>query len=146
MSRKFFVVAVTVCAMVLITAPTFAPLEGSPVRANIPFDFTIRGTTLPAGEYEISRITQDGGLEVANLKNRHEHVMLETQPVTRANYSKGELEFHRYGDTYFLYEIWTPGLETGRQLPISHQEKALRREMNVAANTAQAQTVAVAIY
>jgi len=147
MSRKVFIVVVIICAMVPMTATTFAQLTGSPVRADIPFDFTIRGTTLPAGEYEISRVTNDGGgLEIANLKDRHEHVMIETEPVVRANYTRGELDFHRYGDTYFLYRIWTPGLETGRELPISHQEKDMRREANVAANTAEAQTVTVAIY
>jgi hypothetical protein len=148
MSRKLFVVVVTVCAMALVTVTTFAQLNGSPVRADIPFNFTIRGTTLPAGEYEISRITDTGGLEIANVKDRHEHVMIETEPAVRANYKRGELDFHRYGDTYFLYRIWTPGLETGRQLPISHQEKEMRREANAAAvaSTAEPQTVVVAIY
>jgi hypothetical protein len=41
--------------------------------------------------------------------------------------STPELVFHKYGNSYFLSEIWT-GLGQGRQLPKSEREKELARE------------------
>jgi hypothetical protein len=42
--------------------------------------------------------------------------------------SQGKLVFHRYGDEYFLSQIWQAGVNAGRELPKS------RREIEVAAN------------
>ena len=145
--RRVLYLAISSCVIALLTTPVFAQLEG-PIRANIPFDFEVRGQIFPAGKYEISRINEDGsGLEIMNVDHRHKHVFIETELVqNRTRRERGELVFHRYGDTYFLYEIWRPGQESGRELPTSRQEKTLRRDSNVALNTAESQTVAVAIY
>jgi hypothetical protein len=145
--RRVLYLVVSSCLLVLLTVTAFAQLEGAPIRANIPFSFEVRGHTLPAGEYEISRVNVDGsGLNITNVDHRHEHAMVETDPVQGTGRNRGELVFHRYGDNYFLYEIWTPGMETGRVLPTSREEKTLRRDLNVAANNVEPQTVAVAIY
>jgi len=117
------------------------------VRVNIPFDFQVRGKTLPAGEYEISRLSDESQvLEVSNIHNRHENIAIETDPVQGAIANHGKVVFHRYGDSYFLHEIWTAGLETGRELPATHQEKVLRRETLAKGESAEPQTVALAIY
>ena len=147
MNSRVFGLAVCVCVLGLMTATAFAQLPGIPVRVNIPFDFQVRGTTLPAGEYEISRLSDESQvLEVANIHNRHEHVAIETDPVQGAIANHGKVVFHRYGDSYFLHEIWTAGLETGRELPATHQEKVLKRETLARGESAEPQTVALAIY
>lgn len=146
MKRRVLSVALTGFALALMTLTAFAQLPGAPIRATIPFDFMVRGRTLPAGEYEISRISDEpGGLEIANIDHRSEHAVIETQPVEGKIPSRGKVVFHKYGDTYFFYEVWTPGLETGRELAPSRRERALEREMAVAGNSAQPETVAIAI-
>jgi hypothetical protein len=133
-------------ALALMSVTAFAQLPGAPIRANIPFDFSVRGRTLPAGEYEISRITDEpGGLEIANIDHRSEHALMETEPVQGSIPRRGKIIFHRYGDDYFLYEVWTPGMETGREIEPSKRERALERQMAMAASTAQPETVAIAI-
>ena len=145
MKKQFFSILFAVCLIaVFVTAPAQAQLPGIPIHATIPFDFTVRGKTLPAGRYEFSRIN-DGpaGLIVFNRDNNR-HVMFETEPVERSrNATRGELIFHRYGDTYFLYEIWNSGESEGRELAQSRAERRLERE--TAQNNAQPQLVAVAI-
>jgi hypothetical protein len=37
---------------------------------------------------------------------------------------KARLVFHRYGNTYFLAEVWGPGND-GRQLPTTSQEREM---------------------
>ena len=147
MYRKLICVAVSCCLLGLLTATAFAQLSGSTMRAHVPFSFTVQGRVLPAGEYEISRLDEEGsGLQIMNVDHRHQHALIETEPVRGAKHNRGELIFHRYGETYFLSEVWGSGLETGRELPTSSQEKMLRREAATASNSVQPQTVAVAIY
>lgn len=42
---------------------------------------------------------------------------------------KGELIFNRYGDQYFLSELWLPGERIGNQLVKSEKEEALLKEL-----------------
>ena len=40
----------------MIAVPVRAQLPGTSIRVNIPFNFIIRGKTLPAGTYEIKTV------------------------------------------------------------------------------------------
>src|ERR1041385_565277 len=70
------------CLLALLAAvPAQAQLPGEPIRVTIPFDFNVRGKTLPAGKYEIRRIgDQPDGLLVYNITN-HQHAVFESEPV-----------------------------------------------------------------
>lgn len=112
----------------MIAAPARAQLPGTSIRANIPFDFMVKGKTLPAGPYEIRRINDEPqGLDIYSRSN-HENVLFETDAIQTRTFHRAELVFHRYGNTYFLYEIWTPGENVGRELPTSRAERRLERE------------------
>ena len=147
MKKRVFSLIVSVCILALITATAFAQLPVEHIRVNIPFDFMVMGRTLPAGYYEITRLS-DGPevLVISNVTHRRDHATMETTPEQGPVSSHGKLVFHRYGDSYFLHEIWTAGLNTGRELPPSHQEKILKRETLARAEAAAPETVAIAIY
>jgi len=49
---------------------------------------------------------------------------LETLPA------EGKLIFHRYGDRYFLSQMWMPGNPTGRELPPSKAELETARTIS----------------
>ena len=117
MRKLFCVIAMGCLLSLLVVGSVQAQLPGSEIRASIPFDFTVRGKTLPAGDYAITRIGDE----------------------PRRNF----LVFNRYGDSYFLEEVVTAGEGTGRELSPSHAERALRREM--AKNQLQPETVTVAL-
>ena len=128
--KKYILSVLVLClGLVLVTATSMRAQEpGTVIRANIPFDFTVRGKTLPAGSYQISRITDEpAGLHIFNGAN-HQNVLFETDAVETRTPHRAELLFHRYGNTYFLYEIWTPGESTGRELPTSRAERRLEQE------------------
>ena len=147
MRKRFFSAALTCGLLAAVAVATaYAQMPGTTLRTNIPFDFTIRGKTLPAGVYEIRRVTdQPDVLAISSIDDRHERVMVNTEPVeARKIPGKGVVEFHRYGDSYFLSEIFTGGEQTGRELRLSRQERDLRREM--ASNKTEPETVALAAY
>ena len=149
MRKKVFIAALS-CSLLAVMSATsaYAQMPGTTIRATIPFDFTVRAKVMPAGEYEIRR-TSDApdGLTISNLNDKHDRILFETELVLAPQISRrGEIVFHRYGDTYFLSEVFAGGEQAGRELIPSRQERRLRRE--TASNGAQPEmeTVAVVAY
>ncbi len=114
-------------AVISVTAQTSSQF----MRITIPFEFIIRGETLPPGVYTVKRASSDkpevlllsstdGGSGVYILTN---NVRAETRP------SGSKLVFHQYGDRYFLSQVWEPGDSEGRQLFKSRGERASASEL-----------------
>ena len=144
--RKLFAVVLTGCFLALMIAGSaFAQVPGTSIRASIPFEFVVQGRTLPAGNYEITRITDEPvGLLIRNVDHRRFEAMFSTEPLdARKVPNKSWLVFHRYGDTSFLSEVVTAGQQRGEELYPSHQERTLQKDM--AKNNIQAETVTVAM-
>ena len=146
MKKLFSIMAIGSLLALSSAATAHAQMPGVPVRATIPFDFMVRGKTLPAGTYEIERVTEEpSGLLLRNINNKHEHIVFETEPIEGRRISgHNKLVFNVYNGEYFLSEIVTAGEQTGRELAPSRAERTLRREM--AKNQAEPQTVTVAVY
>lgn len=146
MKKLFSVMAIGGLLALSLAATAHAQMPGVPVRATIPFDFIVRGKVLPAGNYEIERVTDEpSGLLLRNVNNKHEHIVFETESVeARRVPNHNVLVFNVYGGEYFLSEVVTAGEQNGRELAPTRAERTLRREM--AQNQAEPQTVTVALY
>jgi len=146
MRKRVFSAVLTFGLAVMAVTIAYAQLPGTAVRAKIPFNFTVRGKVLPAGNYAITRLTDDPNtLMISNVKDNHDRVVFATEPVEPGNNSsRSEIIFHRYGEDYFLSEVFGGGAQTGRELPPSREERLLKREM--ASNKAKPETVAVVAY
>ncbi|HEU4837246.1 MAG TPA: hypothetical protein VFS90_22635 [Pyrinomonadaceae bacterium] len=119
--------------MTIIAAGVSANAQSLNYRltANIPFEFSVSGTKLPAGKYWINRAQLGNGDAVVQIRSTdgHEHVTRLTIPISTLNpMQDGTLIFHRYGEEYFLSEIWPAGGSTGRVLPKSRVERELQRK------------------
>jgi hypothetical protein len=119
--------------MIIIAASVSAQAQTLSYRltANIPFDFSVAGKKLPAGKYWINRAQQNSGDMVVQISSTdgHSNVLRLTIPVSAPNAVKsGLLVFHRYGEEYFLSEIWPAGGVTGRELPKTRVERELERK------------------
>jgi hypothetical protein len=100
---------------------------------DIPFPFTVANHTLPPGRYTVTRIGETT-LRVFNSHNQDTFVQT-TGVEGKAPESTGELVFHRYGNAYFLSEVWVPANGIGRKVFQSLTEKELagkRTEMEIA--------------
>ena len=100
------------------------------MKASIPFDFAVNGSTLPAGEYNIQSYGVADGktLRVGNAST-HQGILvnsLDTSSVSASPSTK--LVFHRYGNRYFLSQVWIQGEENGRELPKTHRESELSKD------------------
>ena len=120
--------------MMIIAASVSANAQSLNYRltANIPFDFSVGGEKLPAGKYWINRAQQSNGDTVVQIRSTdlHSNLVRFTIPVLASTPAKNSsLVFRRYGDEYFLAEIWPMGSETGRELPKTRAERELARKV-----------------
>ena len=97
--------------------------------ADIPFNFTIERTTLPAGKYEFQQLA-DSPWEwtIADAKGTVK-VIFTTDPADMLKVSKlNELVFNAYSDKdYFLSKVWIEGMEEGFHVAMPKAEKAIRK-------------------
>jgi hypothetical protein len=96
---------------------------GATLVADIPFPFHVADKLLPAGQYVV---TQEGGNGVILVKGSNIDAPFfvltnACQKLTAPDV--GTLDFHRYGTSYFLARIWTPGYHQGRELHRSRMER-----------------------
>src|SRR5438093_8575585 len=101
-----------------------------PIRAKIPFDFSLGDKKLSAGEYTFSRLsgTADNKTMLVRSVDSSTHMFqssLVAQVLTPKNEST--LVFHKYGDQYFLEQIWTSGEQEGTQLSESRSQRTIGR-------------------
>lgn len=115
-----------VLGLLLVAGSAFA--QNIIVRADVPFSFNVNKDTLPAGQYEIRTISPSGS-HVLLINNREaktgETFLTHAVSASQAQAGKGKLVFKRYGDRYFLSQIWLADTDTGRELPISPREREL---------------------
>jgi hypothetical protein len=103
-----------------------------PIRAKIPFDFNVGDKKLPAGEYTFRRLSEFSDSKMMSVKSldastRMFQSTLGAQVLTPKNEST--LVFHRYGDQYFLEQIWRDGEQEGTQVPESRSERTIRHQL-----------------
>lgn len=123
---------VAVLNLVLMLTVVSAAAQSKRSRVtNIPFNCIVGGKTLPAGDYTVEPNrrdsekvwliqTRDGGTSA--FFNTIPLRASETQEQTR-------LVFHKYGNQYFLSQIWTAGGNSGRELLMPRQERELAKKI-----------------
>ena len=123
--------------LLIVTAVSVAAQSERSKIINIPFRFIVGQKTLPAGEYTVepNRRDSDRYWLVQNRDSRTS--CLFTTMSVRANQTQEEtkLVFHRYGDQYFLSQIWTPGANSGRELLMPGLERKLAKNAKIERQT-----------
>jgi hypothetical protein len=134
--RTLTMVLVSVMATVVMVGAAQGQSLASKIRINIPFDFTVGDYKLPAGEYAVGRAQLPSGdavLLVSSLNHQGNVFRLTNTAQSVEPKHVNTLVFHRYGDEYFLYQVWPKGATVGREIPKSRGEREVARQVNYAA-------------
>jgi len=111
-------------------------LSDDSIAVNIPFDFAIGQTKLPAGNYTLRRIALPSSydrLVIQSADGRGDTRTVMTRPNRISEVQKqSNLVFNRYGDQYFLSQVWMTGSDTGRDLFQSRNERNLTKASKLA--------------
>ena len=127
MKVKLFAVAAALLLSVVATGTCYA--QQTVLTVKIPFAFQAGNHALPAGEYRVERLLS-GNESVQQLRQIDGDAVMTVQTMfveAKAENQNPELVFNRYGQTYFLSQIWTGGAH-GRKLFKSNYEKSIARE------------------
>jgi hypothetical protein len=117
-----------IAAITVLVAASFAPVcsalaQDHQVQAQIPFNFAVGNTWMPAGTYRIA--TNSDNRNVLTIKDQatKSYVMALGLPDHRDAGKTGKLIFHKVGNEYFLREIVCAEPSMNVALPSSKLEK-----------------------
>jgi hypothetical protein len=115
-----------------VAAVNAKPVE--PLRGKIPFDFSVGNKTLPAGVYTITSLTTPGVILIRREDSRASAMIITFGVNASRVQDQTKLVFRRYGAQYFLSQVWTAGVNNGRELQKSRTERdLLKKKSNVVA-------------
>jgi hypothetical protein len=135
---KGLAMLMAIMALALATAVASANGQSVETRAHIPFQFAVGDHNLTAGAYRLCSITPAGdALRIDSRSNTKVSAMQRTMPAS-GQAKQAMLVFHRYGERYFLAEVWSSATDGRRLLP-SRQERAIQKELSRIAATQPAQ-------
>jgi len=105
------------------------------VRANVPFEFNVGDKTLPAGKISAREMSANSGaLAISNLDQSQHAIRIAHAIGTYRQTDRGKLVFRKYGNRYYLAQVWIPGYDP-LELNKSKIERALERETMLAKNS-----------
>jgi hypothetical protein len=107
-------------------------------RVEIPFTFHVRDAALPAGTYTVEEFVTTGTVLITN--NETGKAVLTLAPANRAgDTDESKLVFNKYGDRYFLSELWFAGKGAGDCVPVGKLEREVRSSPPAIATVAMRQ-------
>lgn len=115
----------------LLLVAACANAQSVNVKANVPFDFVLGNSTLPAGAYSIESVNAEIGSPTLLIRNGSKALeLVNSNTAGKSSPAKStHLLFHRYGDKYFLSQIWMEGATTGRQFRMSRREAEIAKNL-----------------
>ncbi len=130
---KAFATMSLIITLATVSAIISASAQSSDMKvvASVPFDFTIGRQVMPAGEYTVKRLSQNSRAILIQSADGSASRIVQPIPTQSAKeQEQGKLVFHRYGNQYFLSQIWSAGETVGNELRKSAAERELERSMS----------------
>lgn len=119
------ILAIALSTLATLGASTGALAQDRALVANVPFNFTVGETPMPAGEYIIS--APDSG--VVKIESRDKQVAASVTTLPGHQDVKGgpKLVFNHYGNQYFLHRVLcAQNTRMNIDIPSWKQEKRAR--------------------
>jgi len=115
-----------VFALTFYASNAHAQIVGA-LEVNIPFQFHAGNTKLPPGKYVI-RMLDDSDLTVMEITSADgtTSALFEVQQAeANSTPAKSELIFNKYGNRYFLAQLFDEGNPSGSRVPKSRYEQKI---------------------
>jgi len=110
---------------ILALLATFSLSAQQSLEAKVPFSFRVGNTFMPAGHYIVAHTNNANTLVVRSFDQKHSATVMAQAVQAGSTPTKGHLVFNRYGENYFLSQVWRPGYNQGRQLIPTRAEREL---------------------
>ena len=120
MTTKTLWMVVAIAALMSVSAIAGDTIA---IRANVPFDFMVGNQLAPAGEYVFAQNGSWSSIQISCRDTRTALRVLRFPAGNNMTSSPYALVFNKYGDRYFLKQVWAGNGVMGVQLPTSRTEK-----------------------
>jgi hypothetical protein len=127
MKNAIYSLAITALTAAVLTVPLSAQAPTT-YKADVPFEFTVGNTALPAGQYDIT--ARADGLVLLTSRDAHCYFLSSPKEGSSPVALQPELQFKHYGDRYFLSLVTTRS--SIREAPASREEGELKANLNAA--------------
>jgi hypothetical protein len=117
-------------ALLFTAATLFAQTTPSQrlMTVNVPFAFAVEDHSLPAGEYLVFTVTPERSIRIVSADGKHSAIVNTLPNYAKSPSETSRLVFHKYGNEYFLAQVWTSGQNVARN-PLSS-----KRAMEIASS------------
>ena len=140
MKRSIYGALMLLAAALLISVPMVQ--AQSQIKADVPFAFSVDKQSMSAGNYEIDYLNANV-LVLRDLDTKQAQLLMKSHDVQAANIRNAHLVFHKYGDQYFLSQIWKGNSNMGIELATSRREKEIQMAGNSLPNSPELVIVAM---
>jgi hypothetical protein len=123
MKTQLLRTAVFVIGLLAVSA-AFAQTKAGDVIVTVPFSFVVGNHQMQPGRYIVTPAAS-GVLRIFDPQDSKNQTLVSVNRVESRKATDAKLVFHRYGDSYFLAQVWNGDGDTGRELPKSKAEKEL---------------------
>ena len=102
------------------------------LKVTVPFEFIAGNVQLPAGEYQVTSAGSWGGptLLVRNVNSNAGSFVVSFSCSSRKPAADAKLVFRRYGQQYFLAEVWNRNSSLGNQIRVNSRQTQLARNQS----------------
>ena len=100
------------------------------LKVSVPFSFIVNRATLPAGEYSVKSV-DERVLAISSLTSKTTNLVISNSCEMPEPVGQTKLVFHRYGDQYYLNQIWVAGMDAGHQIPVNPREKEVAKDFSM---------------
>jgi hypothetical protein len=145
MKKRILGVVAMLTVVLAVSAFGYTHITGV-VKADIPFDFMVSGKTLQAGTYNVQRGSTGVTVLIRKVNGNDAATSIVMNGETTKADGKARLVFNRYGNEYFLTEIWDGSSSTTTQLPKSKAERAAQKRNSDRIANGSAQPEKVIVY
>lgn len=145
MMKQSLRIFLTLAALVILSASAAQAQSTGEQTARIPFAFSVGDKSFPAGEYRVSRVNPQSdraALYIRSGDGRTGRIVMTTPVQADQTPESAKLVFNRYGDAYYLSQVWSPADGTVLELRQSRAERTLAK--NLGGERPERQTVALA--
>ena len=124
------------CLCLVASLPSAFAQSGQTATVDLPFGFQLANQQFPAGKYQVTGGPGQAAVLLRGVDSKRAMFILSIPLHSERTRDVSSLVFHRYGNRYFLSEIWLAGSTYGRALPKSTAEREVARSWAESASEA----------
>ncbi len=117
------IAAIALFATATLMTAGSASAQSAMLKVNVPFDFTVNSTVLPAGNYTLGFDSTFPNRLIIQGRIRSIKAGAFVQRGFIGQGKEDSLIFHRYGSKYFLSEVGFDSASDGVSLPVTKLER-----------------------